>query len=270
MKNPIAVFFFIFITVIAISISLILLKLFRYIGRKSNLSKPEKIVAGNSVFFILGIIVLVLFQYDNYPGWIYRNPIIYFSWRFAIAFLIGLPIMIAIRKYPETIPKLSWKTIGYNILFGLLIVCFAALLLPIVFFCSAYQFMFGYLPAIQYNPIQILIPLIAAIGLHYYYLKPVLHKATLLRKILFSSALILWIIGIMLMLTTPIIYLKPTNYNWYTEYLRQKYGVRFTHRELVSYPKPIKIVQEQLAPAGLVIKYLTFGEKAVDYSALND
>ncbi|MDI6784507.1 MAG: hypothetical protein QME64_10490 [bacterium] len=52
--------------------------------------------------------------------------------------------------------------------------------------------------------------------------------------------------------------------------MSKKYRVIITDEKLASYPKPMKVAQEQPISSGLVFKYLTFGEKAVDYSALND
>lgn len=270
-------FYILFNIFLPLALSFILLVIFCHIGRKVavKLSKLEIILTFCSALFILIIIGYVLIHDNSLISWVYRNSGLYLSWRFAIAFLIGVPISIAIRKYPDNKPAFSSKSKLNIVLFSLLILFIGILLLPIVFISFGKQLIFGYLQSMLYNPLQIVIPIILAIGLHFYFLKPILAKSNQYRQLLFSTTLIIWITGILFLSTSSLLFLRPTRYenlgcNWIKDYLSQKYAIKITYEKLDSYPQPLKIVKDQPIPSAVVFKYLTFGEKAIDYSSLND
>jgi hypothetical protein len=282
MPHPVIMMLFIpscvlFVIFLPLALSFILLKVFRHIGRRVavKLSYLEVILTIASALIILGIIVYVSNHDNVLLAWLYQNPGIYLSWRFAIAFLVGVPISIAIRKYPESQPGIRSKPRSKIILFSLLILFIGILLLPPVFFSFAQQLIFGYLQSMRYNPWQIALPILFAIGLHFYFLKSLLVKSTQYRRILFSTTLIVWIIGVLFLSTATILYLKPNRYhysnpNWQVDYLSEKYATTITYEKLHENPQSLKIALDLPVTSSIAFKYLTFGEKAVDCSALND
>jgi hypothetical protein len=270
-------FYVLFNIILPLSLSFILLVVFRHIVRKVKvkLSYLELILTIGSALFILGIIVYVSNHNNSLLARLYQNPGIYLSWRFAIAFLIGVPISIAIRKYPESQPGIRSKPTSKIILFALLIFFIGLLLLPLVFFSFGQQMIFGYLQSIRYNPWQIILPILLAIGLHFYFLKSIINRSNRYRRGLFSATLIIWIIGILFLSTATVLYLRPNRYhysnpNWQVDYLSKKYATVITYEKLHSNPQSLQIAVEQPVSTSIVFKYLTFGEKAIDYSALND
>lgn len=260
-----------------IALSFILLIVFRHIFRKVTvkLSYLELILIIGSALFILGLLVYVTNHNNTFLAWLYRNPVISLSWRFAIAFLVGVPISIAIRKYPESQPGFRSKPKSIIVLFSLLVCGIGTSLSPLVFLGFGQQLIFGYLQSMIYNPWQIIFPILLAISLHFYFLKPILNRSNRYRRRLFSATLIIWITGILFLSTATVLYLKPNRYqdsdaNWLKNYLSNKYGTTITYETLHENSPPLIMVKEQPVPASIVFKYLTFGETAIDCGALND
>ncbi|MDI6784508.1 MAG: hypothetical protein QME64_10495 [bacterium] len=77
---------------------------------------------------------------------------------------------------------------------------------------------------------------------------------------------------ILAFITSPIHLIHPQTYNdkWFRAYLSQKYGIDAHPDVFEKSPYPIPVVKNQPTPAGLVFKYLMFGERAVDYGSMID
>jgi hypothetical protein len=267
----------IFIITFIVIIELIWLGYRIVIRKEKGLSLFESKLAISAGLFIVIVIAIILVGHKTSISWIYRNPIFYLPFRFAIVYLIGIPIFLAARSSAQMQNKTAWKKV---ILYGLIISIVLTIgLIKYPSFGSAiliiyplvFQAMFGILPALYHNPIQMLIPFAIAIGVHLYFYNTRYLQSFKPKDIFYTIPLYIVVISFFLIIfTAPIIFLPPTNYDWFRDYLNQKYGVAIQYGNLTQFPQPLHIVNDIKPPTGLVCKYLVFGEKAVDYSAMTD
>jgi hypothetical protein len=146
-------------------------------GKGPGLTKLEwKIVFASGLFIII-VIAIVLLGHNSRISWVYRSPLFYLPFRFAIVYLIGIPIFIAVRNNVLISDQTAKKK---AILYGFIITVLITLMLlrlpklnilALIIYFGAFQLMFGYFPAIYHNPIQIILPFAIAVGVHLYFYK---------------------------------------------------------------------------------------------------
>ena len=124
---------------------------------------------------------------------------------------------------------------------------------------------------VNQDALQILLPPALAFSCHLFFSRSVLFRRHILRMIADAGFLLACVAFSVWVISCPLILLGPTSYDWFREYLSSKYAVEIKGQStLRDLPQPAPIVDDQPVPGGLAVKYLIFGERSVDYSAMND
>ena len=199
-----------------------------------------------------------------HPRWLYRNPWIAFGWRFAAfyAVMAGIRLIYYGPSSQESSCKTAW-TKWRNSFFVILIgvsVCSGLLI-------AVFQFMFGFAQTVSQNPLEIAIPFLAAFALNIFF-SPRIGRTRFSWSHFGYTAIALLAI---LLLSSAVFLATPNSYEWYEKYLSHKYGISVTQSTRNDLKNADGLVPaEPRPPAGLVLRYLIYGERATDFGALND
>lgn len=224
-----------------------------------RLKVSELVVAGFVAVFILGLPLLAWKRGMEGSAFLYRNGFVAGLWRFAVVGLVAWGIKTLLtRRLGKVLALLS---IVLFIFLGFII--FLLLLTPVGFLP-----LFAFSPTVQYNALGFLIPFILALGLvlspHQIICCAPRHRSRLAFRFLIISVLAS---AFLVCISLIALAMTPNNHKWFAEYLAKKYPVSpYSLAELKALPAP----NPPPPPLGLVTRYLIYGERAVDYSALDD
>jgi hypothetical protein len=238
-----------------------------YLKKRSytQLSQIKRFLSLILVAYVILIIGLVLISHNSKMSWIYRSPIINLPWRFAIVYLISIPIIQAIKEQ-------QYLDLKIYVISGIILMLL--LLPPVTGFTMFYSItlFLGYFEVILYNPWQVFIPMVMAIIIQLWFFRKVAIKQSVIRRVMLIIGISIWTIMVIVPISTATLFMHPAvlNYKWFQPYISQKYGID-AHPDVFEHStKPIDIVNDQPTPAGLKIKYLMYGEKAIDNLSMID
>lgn len=241
--------------------------LYLYLKNRSytQLSKIERYLALILISYVILIFGLVLLSHNLKVSWIYRSPILYLPWRFAIAYLISIPIV-------QSIKEKQYNDLKIYVISG--IILFLILLPPFMGLIMSYSIIsvVGYFEVIHHNPWQVFIPMAAAIITQLWFFRKVVLQRKVISRIFLLIEIPVLIILVFVPISTSTLFIRPAalNYKWFQPYISQKYGIDAHPDVFDDMPKPIIVVKDPPTPAGLTIKYLIYGEKAIDYLSMID
>ncbi|MFB3895077.1 MAG: hypothetical protein ACE14V_02125 [bacterium] len=231
----------------------------------TQVSKIERYLTLVLIGYVILVLGLVLVSHNSNLAWVYRNPILSILWRFAVAYLIAIPIIHAVKENQFLDTKL-YLTAGI-----ILILIILPPLTGIIMYYAINSFL-GYFEVMLYNPWQVLIPISAAIIGQLWLIRKEAIPRRLIHRILLFLGISIWILFVLVPISTSTLFIPPDimNYRWFQPYISQKYGVKAQSDIFEDAPQPIYIVNDQPTPAGLKLKYLFYGEKAIDCFSMID
>ncbi len=239
--------------------------------RGPRFSPAERLVGLSCLVYIIAIMCtgLVIASTASDIPLLYRNSLWSMVFRFALAYLVGIPIVFVFRMEKEHV--LDGPVQKRRLLKAML--ALETLVLVSALACMAFSchLLFGYYPSMLINPWQVLIPLALAILVHLLFAVRLLSKYTIRRRVCYLVAFPVALVVTLWLVTWPVTLCGPHNYYWLGRYLSSKYATegRYPHRFLDG-PDAPAVASEQPTPFGLAVRYLVFGERAVDHSAIFD
>jgi len=234
----------------------------------TKFSKTERYLSLGTLSYIILMLILVLLTHNSRLPWLYRNPIFYLPWQFAMVYLIALPI---VQRFKET-KSINLKMIIFFIAMIILLPLLSHILRARNINFYTLTIFMGYVTVIYKNPWQVFLPMIIAIGLQLFLLRKYILKRTIIYRSIAIIVIPIWIFLAISSISTSTLFIYPSifNYQWFQPYISQKYGVNAHPDVFEPKSKPISIVKDQPTPAGLTFKYLLFGEKAIDWLSMID
>jgi len=253
--------------------ALVIRLLLRAFGWKlgPRLSPAERLIALSCLVYVIAIMftALVIANTASDIPLLYRNPLWSMVFRFALAYLVAIPVVVVFRMKKEQVidgPVPKRHLLKAMLALQTFVVVGASA-------CMAFSchLLLGYYPSMLVNPWQVLIPLALAILVHLLFSVRLLSKCTIGRRVFYVVALPAAAVVTLCLVTWPVTLCGPHNYYWLGRYLSSKYATegRYPHRFLDG-PDAPAVAEEQLTPFGLAVRYLVFGERAVDHSAIFD
>jgi len=242
-------------------------RLLRAFGRRPGpgLSRAQRLVALCCLAYMITVLLCAtaIANTDRPIPFLYRNPVCSMLFRFALAYLVGVPVVLVFQTEKEGDRKRRAAKMSLG--------AATLIVLGVSAYMSYFHVLFGYVPSVVINPWQVLVPLTLAILVHMLFSQSLLPKYSHKRRILFLVGFPLALMMTLWLVTWPVNLCGPGEYYWLDSYLSSKYGVEkgLTHGFLDGPDAPV-VVNEQPAPFGLVLRYLVFGERAVDDRAIFD
>lgn len=231
----------------------------------TRLSQFEFYLTLALVGYVILMLGLLLVSHNAILSWIYRNPILSLLWRFAVAYLIAIPIIQAVKEK-------QYLHLQTYIIAGIILII---ILLPpfsrFIMLFSIVSFV-GCLEVISHNLWQVLIPIATVIILQVWLFRKVAVQRGLISRLLLPIIIPIWILFVLLSISTSTLFIPPDilNYQWFKPYISLKYGIDAHPDVFEDAKQPILIVSDQPTPVGLKLKYLFYGEKAIDYLSMID
>jgi HEAT repeat protein len=249
-------------------------RLLRCCGRRPGpgLSGAQRGLALCCLAYVITVLLcaVAIANTDRPIPFLHRNPVCPMLFRFSLAYLAGIPVVLVFQTEKEGDLKPAQpnrKRRAAKISLGvatLIALCVSA-------YMSYFHVLFGYVPSVVINPWHVIVPLTLAILVHLLLSLSSLAEYSRRHRILFLVGFPLALIMTLWLVTWPVNLCGPGEYYWLDSYLSSKYGVEkgLTHGFLDGSDAPV-VVNEQPAPFGLVLRYFVFGERAVDHSAIFD
>jgi len=236
--------------------------------RGPGLSRAERTIAICSVMYVGGVILFaaIMAGTGKLVTFLYRNPVYYVPFRFAVTYLLGVPIALALRTRNLRWPRATDQRLETALLIAVTFIATALLA-----FMSLAHTVFGYVPSFLINPRQVIIPSVLAILVHLVFSIALLRDYSRRRRILSIMALPVAVALCLWLVTWPVNLWGFRYHRQLGTYLSSKYGLDHSnpHRFLDGPDAPV-VVNEQVAPFAMILRYLVFGERAVDHSAIFD
>jgi len=236
-------------------------------GKKpgAGLSRAQRAVALCCLAYIIAVVLCAtaIANTDRPIPFLYRNPVCSMLFRFALAYLVGIPVVLVFQTEKEGDRKRRVAKISLGVA--------TLVVLGVSGYMSYFHVLFGYVPSVVINPWQVLVPLALAILVHLLLSLSPLADYSRRRRSFFLIGFPIALLMTLWLVTWPVNLCGPGEYYWLDSHLSSKYGVEkgLTHGFLDGPDAPV-VVNEQPAPFGLVLRYLVFGERAVDHSAILD